>query len=150
MKFHDVAIPAFGPGIDGGVDEGRAEVTGADDRFRFRTASLRNVALTPPYMHDGIFYSLDRVLRHYIDARASLESITPANLDPRLQGTLHNDRATLDAIIANRDTVIANGLPLNPVREDLVAFLQALTDPAAVSREGDVPAQVPSGIPVGD
>ena len=35
---------------------------------------------------------------------------------------------TLDAIIANRDTVIANGLPLNPVREDLVAFLQAVGD----------------------
>jgi cytochrome c peroxidase len=48
------------------ADEGRFEVTGhARDRWRYRTPSLRNVALTGPYMHDGSLASLDAVLNFY-------------------------------------------------------------------------------------
>jgi cytochrome c peroxidase len=40
--------------VEGGEDIGRAEVTGMDgDRYVFRVAPLRNVALTAPYFHDG-------------------------------------------------------------------------------------------------
>jgi cytochrome c peroxidase len=47
-------------------DDGRLEVTGrSEDLHRFKTPSLRNVALTAPYMHDGSFASLDQVVRHY-------------------------------------------------------------------------------------
>ena len=47
-------------------DLGRAERTGkTDDRYRFRTPSLRNVADTGPYMHNGLFASLDRVVALY-------------------------------------------------------------------------------------
>jgi cytochrome c peroxidase len=47
-------------------DEGRAEVTGLDrDRGRFRTPSLRNVALRSPYMHDGRFATLEDVVEFY-------------------------------------------------------------------------------------
>lgn len=47
-------------------DLGRAEQTGkAEDRYRFRTPSLRNVADTGPYMHNGLFASLDRVVGLY-------------------------------------------------------------------------------------
>jgi cytochrome c peroxidase len=49
-----------------GEDEGRAEVTGLDrDRGRFRTPSLRNVALRSPYMHDGRFATLEEVVEFY-------------------------------------------------------------------------------------
>lgn len=47
-------------------DEGRAAVTGKhEDRFRFRTPSLRNVAETGPYMHDGSQETLDDVVTFY-------------------------------------------------------------------------------------
>ena len=47
-------------------DLGRYEVTGEpDDRWRYRTPGLRNVALTSPYMHDGSISSLREVLEFY-------------------------------------------------------------------------------------
>lgn len=47
-------------------DLGRAELTGkTEDRYRFRTPSLRNVVDTGPYMHNGLFASLDRVVALY-------------------------------------------------------------------------------------
>jgi len=47
-------------------DDGRLEVTSRpEDLHRYKTPSLRNVALTGPYMHDGALASLDQVVRHY-------------------------------------------------------------------------------------
>ncbi len=47
-------------------DEGRAKVTGLkEDRFRFRTPSLRNIADTGPYMHDGSLRTLEDVVVFY-------------------------------------------------------------------------------------
>ena len=49
-----------------GPDTGMAEVSGkADDRHRFRTPTLRDVARTAPYMHDGRFASLADVVDFY-------------------------------------------------------------------------------------
>jgi cytochrome c peroxidase len=48
------------------IDDGRLQVTGrAEDLHRFKTPSLRNVAVGVPYMHDGSLASLDEVVRHY-------------------------------------------------------------------------------------
>ena len=48
------------------IDEGRAKVTGQrEDRYRFRTPSLRNVAETGPYLHDGSLQTLDQVITFY-------------------------------------------------------------------------------------
>ena len=50
----------------GSADKGRVAVTGADaDRGAFKTPSLRNVAETAPYMHDGSIASLEDVIAHY-------------------------------------------------------------------------------------
>lgn len=47
-------------------DEGRANITGRkEDRYRFRTPSLRNIAETGPYMHDGSQKTLDEVVTFY-------------------------------------------------------------------------------------
>ncbi|MFO1492946.1 MAG: cytochrome C peroxidase, partial [Kiritimatiellia bacterium] len=47
-------------------DPGRAKVTGRKgDEGRFAVPSLRNVALTAPYMHDGRFQTLEEVVAHY-------------------------------------------------------------------------------------
>ncbi len=61
-------------------DLGRAKVTGkAIDRGTFATPSLRNVAVTAPYMHDGRFATLEEVLDHYSDGVKMT-----ATLDPNL------------------------------------------------------------------
>jgi len=47
-------------------DNGRERLTGLpEDRALFKVPSLRNIALTAPYMHDGSFSNLDAVLHHY-------------------------------------------------------------------------------------
>jgi cytochrome c peroxidase len=48
------------------LDVGRFRLTGLEeDKFLFKVPSLRNVALTAPYMHDGSLKSLDEVIDHY-------------------------------------------------------------------------------------
>ncbi len=59
-------------------DLGRYEVTGLpDDRWRYRTPSLRNVALTAPYMHDGSLKSLRDVLAFYDRGGVDNEVLDP-------------------------------------------------------------------------
>lgn len=59
-------------------DFGRFEVTGApSDKGRFRTPSLRNVAVTAPYMHDGSLRTLEDVVRFYARGGVSHEGLDP-------------------------------------------------------------------------
>jgi cytochrome c peroxidase len=61
-------------------DSGRYLITLQEtDLYKFKTPSLRNVALTPPYMHDGRFLNLEAALDHY-----SHEVQPGATLDPLL------------------------------------------------------------------
>lgn len=95
-------------GSDGAFqDLGRKKVTGkASDRGKFSVPSLRNVALTAPYMHDGRFRTLDEVVEHY-----STGIPRSATLDPNL--AKHPD----------------GGVPLSETdKRALVAFLKTLTD----------------------
>jgi cytochrome c peroxidase len=71
----------------GSSDRGRYSVTGlAEDRGRFKTPSLRNVAMTAPYMHDGSIATLAEVVEHYDrggGANPGLDSeIRPLDLTP--------------------------------------------------------------------
>ncbi len=62
-------------------DLGRYEATGkAADRWHYLTPSLRNIALTAPYMHDGSLPDLASVLRYYNEG-----AVPHADLDPLLQ-----------------------------------------------------------------
>ncbi len=81
---------------------GLAEVT-----ERFSTPSLRNVALTGPYMHDGRFETLAEVVDHYSSGIERSEQ-----LDPNLA---KHPRSGLNLT--------------DQERADLVAFLETLTDP---------------------
>jgi len=106
-------------GLDDGADPGRFKVTQNEaDRGKFATPSLRNVAITGPYMHDGRFQTLEQVIDHY--AAGVKRSPT---LDPNLA------RHPL------------TGLPLTPAdKAALVAFLDTLTDPRLMPA-GNVPAE---------
>jgi len=89
------------------TDIGRAKVTGRDsDRGKFSTPSLRNIALTAPYMHDGRFQTLEEVVEHY--------------------STGQKQSATLDPNLAKHPE---GGVRLNAGdKKALVAFLKTLTD----------------------
>lgn len=115
-QFHNV-----GEGVDFGEikDPGLFAVTHKDsDRGSFRTPSLRNVALTAPYMHDGNLKTLKEVMDFYIGAGNS-----NPNLDPKIH--------VLDFLSGQE-------------RSDLLAFLNSLTGeiPADVGPpEGKVQAR---------
>jgi len=89
------------------TDMGRYAVTKrAGDAGKFAVPSLRNVAMTGPYMHDGRFRTLDEAVEHYCTGMKR-----SATLDPNL--AKHPD----------------GGVPLSPEdRHALVAFLETLTD----------------------
>jgi len=96
-------------------DAGRETITGqAIDRGRFRVPTLRNIALTAPYMHDGRFTTLKEVLNHY---------------DEHVQQS-----ATLSPFIAEAtNTAGGKSLLLTEVeKSDLLCFLQMLTDSAFI------------------
>jgi cytochrome c peroxidase len=64
--FTDNSFRNNGLGISMVNDEGRYLITQhAGDRYKFKVPSLRNLAYTAPYMHDGRFLTLDAVLDHY-------------------------------------------------------------------------------------
>jgi len=60
-------------------DQGRSVITGMDyDRGRFRVVTLRNIALTAPYMHDGRFKTLQEVIDHYSDHILPSPTLSPS------------------------------------------------------------------------
>jgi len=101
-------------------DSGRADVTHKDyDLGRFRVVTLRNIALTAPYMHDGRFTTLAEVIDHYSDHLRSSPTLSPSLRD-------------------TSNTPIA--LHLSPQeKSDLLAFLNTLTDSTFITdrRFGD-------------
>jgi cytochrome c peroxidase len=115
-----------------GVDDnpGLAESDkGVDGRYRFRTASLRNLVYTAPYMHNGMLATLDDVLSFYNGVRGFRTGTRNPNVSP-------ND---LDPLVFS--LFLGGG-----DRRDIVAFLEALSDD---SFDRTVPDSVPSGLAVG-
>jgi cytochrome c peroxidase len=109
--FHNTGLyNVDGRGAYPGSSPGIVEFTGEPrDAGRFRTPTLRNVAVTAPYMHDGSIATLPQVLReHY--ARAGRAVALGQGVNPL--------RSELIAGFEISDAEIA----------DLVAFLESLTD----------------------
>ena len=90
-------------------DKGRMTITqNANDAYKFKVPSLRNVAVTFPYMHDGRFYFLEQSIEHYRSIPYS------PTLDP----------------------LLANGISLNNAEVyELVEFLKTLTDSTLLKDE---------------
>ena len=82
------------------ADLGRSKVTQTSiDRGAFATPSLRNIALTAPYMHDGRFTTLEEVLEHYSVGVSRTDTLDP-NLAKHPNGGLHLTKDDKSAIIA--------------------------------------------------
>lgn len=88
-------------------DYGKYEVTGREeDKFKFKVPSLRNVAYTAPYMHDGRYFTLEAAVEHY---RSKVQDTQ--NLDPLLK-----QNATLGIAFTDEEKV------------KIIAFLKTLSD----------------------
>lgn len=152
-QHHAIGVPQVGPGKDFPFeDTGRGLVTGdPDDRYRFRTPSLRNVALTGPWMHDGAYTTLENAVRHYTDPERTLRNYDRFQLTPLLRDTWDTDRTRQDARAAAISPLVRRGVRLSDAEvNQLLAFLEALTDPDARDLDHTEPPDVPSGLPIDD
>ena len=101
---------------------GLQAVTGdAAHRGLFKVPSLRNIALTAPYMHDGRFSTLEEVLDHYNEGIKPSSTLSPVIMeaDNRVKGE-----------------AIDISLHLSPLEKAaIIAFMQTLTDPGFITDE---------------
>lgn len=101
-KFHNTGV-SWGASPP---DLGRFEVTAIEtDRGAFKTPSLRNVALTAPYMHDGSMDTLRDVVEFYRDG-----GIANPHRDPLMQPVELSERDIHD-LVAFLDALTSNELP---------------------------------------
>jgi cytochrome c peroxidase len=155
-QFHVMAAPQIGPGKSPSFqnhfrDDGRFNVTGREeDRYAFRTPSLRNVALTAPYGHAGAHRDLAAFISDHSDPARSLVNY---NRDQAILPIFRGD----DFVVLNdpaQVNAIAAAVTTDPVELSarhvaaLVAFLETTTDPVSLSGRLGVPSSVPSGLPV--
>lgn len=101
-------------------DSGRATVANDGKDGAFKAPTLRNIALSAPYMHNGAFATLEEVIDFYAKGGGRDRGISV-------------DRHIIPIELTAQE------------KEDLVAFLYGLTDESALP---EVPESVPSGLPV--
>jgi len=145
--FHAMAATQIGPGKGARFetharDEGRIGVTGhAEDAYRFRTPSLRNVSLTAPYGHAGA----DRRLGDFL--RAHYAPQTPYD---KTQAILPDLPGAEDFRVTGQKTAY-DGPIVSLAESDitaLLAFLASLTGTTAETGRLGIPETLPSGLPV--
>ncbi len=157
--FHALMLPHFGPGRTRqwdpvARDVGHMAVSDRlEDTYRFRTPSLRNVALTGPYGHNGAYPTLEGIIRHHLAPKRSFASWQPrlAALPevPWLSATdfLPLDDARERARLSSRLDIVPVSLSDSEVA-DLVAFMHALSGTASLRGRLGRPDAVPSGLAV--
>ena len=171
QEFHAIAMPQIGsgrgsnsPGKEGGHEDfGREQATGApEDTMKFRTPTLRNVALTAPYGHSGAYNTLRSVVEHHMNPETSLYAYAFNDNNER-QAVLpthpildSENYIAMDDIERVEYIALHNELsPMSYSSEDIdriIDFLQALTDPKSIDlrRDQNVITGVPSGLPIYD
>ena len=98
-----------------------AHIGRASDLGLFRAPTLRNLVVTAPYMHDGSVETLEHVLDHYAAGGRTIESGPFRGI-----GRQHPNKSRF-----------VNGFEATPAkRDDLIAFLEALTDSTFLTDPG--------------
>jgi cytochrome c peroxidase len=159
QKFHALGLPAFGPGRTRRFDPmardvGRmGESDALEDAYRFRTPSLRNVALTAPYGHNGAFPTLESIIRHHADPEKSkanwtrnMANLPSADWLKAIDFVIQTDSREM---ARQASAIDITPLPLTDQDiSDLTAFLHSLTGASGNIRPMGRPSSVPSGLPV--
>ncbi|MCH1418678.1 MAG: hypothetical protein L7W40_00105 [Akkermansiaceae bacterium] len=125
--FDNLGAPAIGK-----IDPGLGAITGkAGELGKFKVPSLRNVALTAPYLHNGSIRTLKEVIELY----------NKRDLEPERWGVTNYPRTV------NHEDMGDLGLTDQEV-DDLVALLAAFTDQNLLEiPEGNLFPQIPLGVP---
>lgn len=156
---HVVGVPQIVPTIgnvtfDGpgqNEDFGLEQVTGnPNDRYKFRTSPLRNVALQPAFFHNGAYTRLEDAIRFHLDPAhfAPLYNPTTAGVD----ADLRNPVGPIAPVLARLDPLIQTPVNLTDAEfRALVDFvrnglLDRRASPENLRRL--IPARVPSGRPL--
>ncbi|MFT4759162.1 MAG: cytochrome c peroxidase [Paraglaciecola sp.] len=81
------------------MDMGRENATeAAADRAKFKVPTLRNIAVTAPYMHDGRFQTLEEVVDHYNEGIQESSTVDPAILNTKDSGLFLTDADKVDLV----------------------------------------------------
>jgi cytochrome c peroxidase len=108
---------------DAMLSPGLQIVTGQPaDRGKFKAPTLRNIALTAPYMHDGRFFTLEQVLDHYNEGIRYSDTLSPLIMEA--------DNQQQDAV--------SRRISLNLNAEEkhaIIAFLHTLSDRSFTTEE---------------
>ena len=156
FRDHVLAVPQITPSVTnstfdgpgGDEDFGREQVTGSsDDRYAFRTAPLRNLAVQPSFMHNGAFTSLRAAIEHHLDVAASVRAYSPD--EQALDDDLRLQMGPIEPALARVDPLVVTPRRLSAEQLDaLVAFVRdALLDPRVqpAKLRRLVPRTLPSG-----
>ena len=160
---HRLGVPQIAPtfGLDTGnvhfdgphedEDFGAEQISGQrDDRYKFRTSPLRNIALAPTFFHNGSFTRLEDAIRHHLNVPLSLAAYDPAVAG--VDGDLLLSRAPTAHLLQDLDPLVARPLDLSDAEfADLVAFVgEGLLDPRSTPERllQLVPRELPSGLPL--
>lgn len=142
-KFYNIAMPVWRFDENTSMDirkrlAGRFGVTGnSQDRYRRRTPSLRNVAATGPYGSFGGIETLDAVVRHHLNPVESLRQLERIRAGKGLNLVVEELlwRIDIDQVLLNAEEV-----------DDLVSFLESLTDQNSLAGRMGKPTSVPSSL----
>jgi len=156
---HVIGVPQIVPAVsnvtfDGSQnneDFGLEQITGnPNDRYKFRTSPIRNVALQTAFFHNGAFTKLEDAVRHHLDVFASARNYSPvsAGLAPDLAGPIGPTEPVLERI----DPILRTPVYLSEDEfRNLVDFVRnGLLDSRAKPENLRklIPKSVPSGFPV--
>ncbi len=118
-RYHNIGTPE-NPAISGQPDLGLGgRLRDTAEAGKFRVPSLRNVAVTAPYMHNGVFADLETAVAFYA-------KYTLRNQDNPEIGNPWRPAAVEETIDLD---ILTDGQPIDPARiHHLTAFLKTLTD----------------------
>jgi cytochrome c peroxidase len=163
FQNHNIGVPQIAPkfgkttgnvvfdGPDADEDFGLAQITGeAEDRYKFRTSPLRNVALQPTFFHNGAFTRLEDAVRHHLDVLVSATVYDPD--DAGVATDLAPSTLPVLDLLETLDPKLAEPIGLSADEfADLVAFLRTgLLDERLTPKNlrDLIPNGVPSGQPL--
>jgi cytochrome c peroxidase len=156
FEQHSIGMPQVCPDVTNATfdgphaneDFGLEQVSGrAEDRYKFRTAPLRNLATQAAFGHNGAFTTIEAMVRHHLDPYTSSRRYSPAGLDADLCGAT----GPTEPVLGTVDPLLRSQARLTDQEIGwLVEFLRdGLLDPRAryATLKHLIPSEVPSGRP---
>jgi cytochrome c peroxidase len=156
---HVIGVPQIAPvagnvvfdGPDQNEDFGLEQVTGdRSDRYKFRTSSIRNVALQPAFFHNGAFTRLEDAVRHHLDVFTSARNYSPAHAG--VDADLTAPMGPIEPVLERVDQILISPIVLTEEEfNQLVDFVRnGLLDQRAKPENLRrlIPRSVPSRFPV--